>query len=109
MLTELLRLAQAIGRAHEARGEATQAALLAGEARAVLTQAHDHFASSLRVAELVPALIAEMEEATADRDGEDGPRVRRRKPAAAMRPEEYAAVAAKQHQTQRDPARGFGR
>jgi hypothetical protein len=26
-----------------------------------------------------------------------------------MRPEEYAAVAAKQHQTQRDPARGFGR
>jgi len=109
MLTEMLRLVQSIAQAHEARAEATQAGRLAGEARAALNQARAQLGSAQRVAELVPALVAAAEEAEQQAGEEDDLRFRRRKPAAAMRPVDYAALAARKQYPQHDPARGLGR
>lgn len=109
MLTELLRLAQSITGAHLARAEATQAGRLAGEARAALDQARADLGSARRVAELVPALVAAAEEAEQRGGVEDDPRARCPKPSGAMRPEDYAALAARKQHPQRDPARGLGR
>ena len=105
MLTELLRLAQAIQQAHLARAETGQAGRLADEARSALDEARVQLGSSQRVAELVPALVeAVREEEERDEEGSA-----RRKRSSAVRPEEYAAMAARKRSPQWEPARGSGR
>jgi hypothetical protein len=108
MLTEMLRLAQTIQQAHLARDEAQQADRLAGEARAALDQARTDLGSSQRLAELVPALVGAFDDEQEAETDEDA-KARKRKRSSAVRPEEYAALAAKKAQPRQDPARGSGR
>lgn len=117
MLAELLRLSQSIAAAHIARAEAQQAGRLADQARAALEEARAQLSAGARVAERVPALVAKF--ARAEHEGPDldldpdraeeheGPERRRRR-AAALTPDEYAAVAARP-QAGRDRRHGFDR
>ena len=103
VLAELLRLAQAIQQAHVARGDAAQAARLAGDARTALEQARAHYGSAQRVAEMLPALV----EAVGDdreQDDDDRPGSKRRKKASPLRSEDYAAIAARQRAHHPKPA-----
>lgn len=102
MLAELLRLAQAIAQAHVARGEAAQAARLAGDARTALEQARAHYGSSQRVAEMIPALVDAL---GGDRERDDDrPGPKKRKTAGSLRPEDYAAITARQRTHHPKPA-----
>jgi len=101
VLSELLRLAQAIHQAHLARGEAVAAARLADEARSKLEEARASYRSAGRAAEaLAEAIRAEAEaEAAAgvaghDSEGREG-RHRKAEATPAMRPADYAALVAR--------------
>ncbi len=105
VLSELLRLAQAIHQAHQARGEAVAAERLAGEARSKLEEARTSYGTAGRAAQaLAEALRAETEAVAdaAEHEGE-GREGRHRKPEATptMRPADYAALAARRAAAER--------
>jgi len=102
MLTELLRLAQSIAQAHLARGEAQQAARLAADARAALEEARARIGTPAQVAQLIPALAAQIEEQQ-DRDN-DGGRKKRKRPGG-LQAEDYAALAARQQRPEQPKPR----
>lgn len=108
LLSELLRLAQALQQAHLARSEAQQAARLAGEARAALEEARARFGSVERVRALLPELVERAQAAAAevedDRDDD-----KRRRGRGGLRPEDYAALAARQGQPRHQPSRETSR
>lgn len=105
VLSELLRLAQAIHQAHLARGEATQAGRLAGEARAALEAARISHVASAEAVGLLAEAIEEEEEAVPDVPEHESDRGRRRhrpnEPAPGMRPVDYVALAARRAASER--------
>jgi len=107
VLSELLRLAQAIHQAHLARGDAAAAEALAGEARAKLEEARASYGSAGRAAEaLAEVLRDEAETATgvAGHDSEERERRHRKAEATpAMRPADYAALMARRAASERAP------
>ena len=99
VLSELLRLAQAIHQAHLARGEAVAAEHLAGEARTKLEEARASYGSAGRAADAVAEALRAETEAAAGFAGHDSEgRERRHRKAEAtpvMRPADYAALVAR--------------
>lgn len=115
VVSELLRLAQAIHQAHLARGEAVAADRLAGEARSKLEEARASYGSAGRAAEaLAEAIRAEVEAAASvaghDNEGREG-RHRKGEATPAMRPADYAALVARRAASERaaEVARDRGR
>lgn len=103
VLTELLRLAQAIHQAHLARGEAVAAERLAGEARSKLEEARASYGSAGRAAAaLAEALQAEAATDAAEHDSQGRERGHRKgESTPAMRPADYAALATRRAAAER--------
>lgn len=116
VLTELLRLTQAIHQAHLARDEVTSAVQLAGEARAALEAARTSYTTSAQAAAHLGAVIAEAAESAPEGPEHESAERRRRhrkegEASPAMRPVDYAALAARRAAAERaaEAARDRGR
>ncbi len=105
VLSELLRLAQAIHHAHLARGEAVAAERLAGEVRSKLEEARASYGSAGRAAEALAETLraeAEVSAGVAGHDSQERERRHRKGEATpAMRPADYAALAARRDAAER--------